>query len=109
MHPNFQKQGLRSHLRLELILNALAAELDADSLRSQLNVQATLLSGVAMDAQKVGEIMEQVTQDIVRSHRSRECDFSDQIQAVRKAATVDELFKLYQAMMDAKVIPKAHG
>ncbi|HSW49902.1 MAG TPA: hypothetical protein VLH09_06980 [Bryobacteraceae bacterium] len=104
-----KKQGLRSRLRLELILSALAAELDAVNIRAQLATQSVLLTAVTWDQAKVTEIMEQVQQEVMATFRLQEMDFSEQIAAGSRSATVDYLFSLYQALLDAKVIPKANG
>jgi hypothetical protein len=104
-----KKQGLRSRLRLEVILAALAAELDATNIRAQLTTQSMLLTAVPWNQDKVAEIMEQVQHEVMSTFRLQEMDFSEQIATSSRSATVDYLFSLYQALMDAKVIQKANG
>lgn len=96
-------------LRLELVLSVLDEEYEAHSLRDQLMVQAALLPAASLKLSQVTELMEQVTQDMIRVHNKFEYNLSAVVRATNKAATIDELFQLYQAMLDAKVIPKAHG
>jgi hypothetical protein len=106
--PEFRKQGLRSHLRQELILSALAAELDAQAIRVQVQTQASTLSALKWAPQELGQTVDQMSKEMMRAYRLNEFDFSEQAQAAQTSGTVDYLFQLYQALLDAKVIPKVH-
>jgi hypothetical protein len=102
-----QKQGLRSHLRQEVILSALASELDATAIRDQASASAAALPAFKMESEATMNVMKTILEDMERSNRLREYDRIEQANRTgRRAPTIDGLFKLYQALLDAGVIPK---
>lgn len=103
-----QKQGIRSQLRQEVILSALASELDAAAIAGQSLASAASLPAYGLGREDAIKIASSIYEDLARSQRMREYERVDQVnRGTRKAPTIDGLFKLYQALLDAGVIPKA--
>jgi hypothetical protein len=94
-------------LRQEVILSALASELDAETISKQAQAYASVLPAFNFESEQVTQMARTIVEDLERSGRLKEYDRIHRINtAARRAPTIDGLFKLYQALLDAKVIPK---
>lgn len=106
--PDTQKQGLRSHLRQELILAALAAELDAEATKAQALAYSAALPALQFSKERAMETVTAIASDMFDASRVREFEqVRSRNATARGSPTIDGLFKLYQALIDAKVIPKS--
>ena len=102
-----QKQGIRSQLRQELILSALASELDAEVVKSQALAYSGACSAFKLTAEGAAEITRTIIEDLDRAGRLREFDRVKSVNAATaRAPTIDGLFKLYQAFLDTGIITK---
>ena len=95
-----QKRGMRAALRKEIILITIAAELDADEARDKLLSQSILL-GADIAANQLTRAVKDAASNIARVWLHRELGTVDTAQG---GVTVDGMFKIYQALMRAKVI-----
>ncbi len=106
--PDTQKQGIRSQLRQEVILAALSSELEAETVKNQALAYSAILPAFNFDLEHATQMARTIVEDIERSGRLSEYErVLDVNGGGRRAPTIDGLFKLYQALMEAKIIPKA--
>ena len=88
-------------------MSVLASEMDANALRDSATVAASTLPAFKMESEAALNVTKTILEDMERSSRLREYDRIERVnRSNRKAPTIDGLFKLYQALLDAGVIPK---
>ena len=88
-------------------MSVLASELDADALRDSATAAASTLPAFKMESEAAMKVTKTILEDMERSNRLREYDRIERVnQSSKRAPTIDGLFKLYQALLDAGVIPK---
>jgi len=103
-----QKQGIRSQLRQEVVLSALASELDADCLKNQALAYASTLPAFNFGVDQATSVIHTIVEDLSSSGRLREYGrITEASSTARRAPTIDGMFKLYQALLDTKIVPKA--
>ncbi len=93
-------------MRKELVLQALDAELTADTARDQILVNAMLLKAGIGDA--LQEIMGKFSDDLGKVAAYRLMD-SKAMRGTRSGPTIDGMFKIYQALIDKGIIKKQNA
>jgi hypothetical protein len=106
-----QKQGIRSALRQEIVLQALDVELAGKEMVDHVLFQGTvaILNSpiLQLSSQNVAKLNEDFTAQIRKAHEMLGAGIvSSGNQLSAKGMSVDAMFAIYQAMIDARVIKK---
>lgn len=68
-----------------------------------------MLPAIKWEPAALQKAMEHVAEEMIRAGSLVELEFHRNTQPSRAPGTVDYLFRLYQALIDAKVIPKTNA
>lgn len=87
------------------MLAHLGAELDAEFLKTSVSMQSAIAPALPVDALR--SIVDDLQDNLIKVSKLREMDMTRIKPKFSGTVTVDGMFKLYQAMMDAGIIKKA--